>query len=102
MRRSSRANAWSSSKCWPRSSGRRRRRLDGDMRAIFCATCVALTLSGGQQRPSDVYDSAIAKYVAGDSETAFETLGRVSQEDIRYNLELYLIAVRRNGLSEGV
>jgi len=72
------------------------------MRAIFCATCVALTLSGGQQRPSDVYDSAIAKYVAGDSETAFETLGRVSQEDIRYNLELYLIAVRRNGLSEGV
>jgi len=66
------------------------------MRAAIYASCLVLTLAG-QQRPSDVYASAIAKYVAGDANAAFAALAQVSQADIQKELEAIVVASKVGG-----
>jgi tetratricopeptide (TPR) repeat protein len=53
-----------------------------NMRAVISASCLVLALAG-QQKPSDLYASAIAKYVAGDTDAAFDALARAPHADIQ-------------------
>jgi len=66
------------------------------MRAILCASCLALTMAG-QQKPADVYSFAIAKYIAGDTDAAFDALAKVPHVDIQKELEAAVTAIRRMG-----
>jgi hypothetical protein len=52
---------------------------------------------GGQQRPADLYASAVAKYVAGDAEAAFDALARVPHADIQKELEASLVPIKKDG-----
>jgi tetratricopeptide (TPR) repeat protein len=65
------------------------------MRTVVCGVCLALTLSG-QQRPSDGYASAIAKYVAGNVDAALDALESVPHADAQREIEASLRAVFSN------
>ncbi len=56
------------------------------MRAIAAAFCVVLALTG-QQQPSELDETAIVKYVAGDTEGAFQTLARVPHAAVQRDIE---------------
>src|SRR5262249_41905955 len=45
----------------------------------------------------DVYASAIAKYVAGDSDAAFAALAQLSQTDTQRELEAAIAPIRKDG-----
>jgi tetratricopeptide (TPR) repeat protein len=66
------------------------------MRAVIYASCLVLALAG-QQKPADLYASAIAKYAAGDDDGAFEAIARVPHEDIQKDLEATLRAIEKIG-----
>jgi tetratricopeptide (TPR) repeat protein len=66
------------------------------MYAAIYASCLVLALSG-PQTPSAIYSTAIDKYVAGDSDAAFEALARVSHDEIQKVLEASVAGVRSNG-----
>src|SRR5262249_29615878 len=66
------------------------------MRTAIC-TCVVVLALIGQQKPTDVYASAIAKYVAGDSDAAFAALAKVSHLDVQKELEATIAPNRATG-----
>jgi tetratricopeptide (TPR) repeat protein len=66
------------------------------MRTALCVSCLVLAL-GGQQTPSDLYASAIAKYVAGNDGAAFEALARVPHTDIEKELEASIVPIKSAG-----
>lgn len=59
------------------------------MRAFLVIAFIAAAVPG-QQKPSDLYASALAKYIAGDSDAAFEALARVPHADIQQELQASL------------
>jgi tetratricopeptide (TPR) repeat protein len=66
------------------------------MRAVVSSVyLVALLLV--PQKASDVYAGATAKYVAGDSDTAFDALGRLPQADIQREVETIVAAIKKTG-----
>lgn len=66
------------------------------MCASLYAWCLVLALAG-QQKPSDLYASAIAKYVAGDSRAAFAALAQVPHDAIQTEIEASLIPIGKGG-----
>jgi tetratricopeptide (TPR) repeat protein len=66
------------------------------MRTAICAWCLVLAL-GGQQKPGDMYASAIAKYVGGDSDAAFTALSQVSHADIQKEIEATVTPIKLGG-----
>ena len=66
------------------------------MHAAIFAWCLMLAL-GGQQKPADLYASAIAKYAAGDSDGAFHALAQVSHADIQKEVEATVLAIKHGG-----
>ena len=68
------------------------------MRAVIYASCLVLVLAlAGQQKPSDLYASAIAKYAAGDDDGAFEAIARVPHQDIQKDIEATVRAIQTKG-----
>jgi tetratricopeptide (TPR) repeat protein len=66
------------------------------MRAVVVASCVVLALAG-QQKASDIYQSAIAKYVAGDIDSATDALVGLTQADIQKDIETSVQAIQARG-----
>jgi hypothetical protein len=66
------------------------------MRAAICASCLVLALIG-QPKPSDLYASALAKYLASDSAAAFDALGQVPREIVENEIEASIIPIKRDG-----
>ncbi|HEX4568553.1 MAG TPA: hypothetical protein VH138_18100 [Vicinamibacterales bacterium] len=66
------------------------------MSDAICAVCLVLAL-GAQQKPGDLYASAIAKYVAGDSDAAFNALAQVSHAEIQKEIEATVAQIKLGG-----
>jgi tetratricopeptide (TPR) repeat protein len=66
------------------------------MRAVVVASCVVVALAG-QPKPSDVYQSAIAKYVAGDLDAASDALAGLTQADIQKAIETSVQTIQGRG-----
>lgn len=63
------------------------------MRAILVASCVMLTLTS-HQTGADPYSIAIAKYVAGHDDAAFDALAHVQPSDIQLAIDRSVAAAR--------
>lgn len=68
---------------------------------LIVAAFVAFALTG-QQKPSDLYQFAIAKYVAGDTAAACQAVARVPQPDVQREVQTLLTAFQSNNTSTAI
>lgn len=71
------------------------------MPAIVAALSLALALTA-QQKPPDLYQSAITKYVAGDTAAACQAVARVPPADVQREVQTRLTAFQSNNTTTAI